>query len=516
MLRHIFALLVASLVLLAPRQASAFSLLGARASWMTDEVGLGTKYPSGVGGPMNLGEAYRFNMPVITYAYDASFLRYFGASGVAAIESAMKVLNDIPAADSMSTTLDEFPTVTLRHNATASALSIIDIKTTTLSFMLEQLGVAAPENYVFSIRAHWTDPAQQEHFSVINPNFDPVTLQQSSSINGYQFTYQIFQTDTAEWKAVNFPVNPLAPGFTTVANFAQSFASVGRGGSLANGFGTYFPALTREDIAAFRYMLSTTNYAVETLLPDVIASTGGAIGVSGGTSVGSGGIGGGSTGGFSGGFGEPWSPVFSVFAGGTGSANPPWSTVTVSTNVATNAVVVTAATTGLPRVVNALRPGVGRYKFVQIGYDSILGASTRPYLVTWLDRYVTNNTTRVQAVARQVTVPDVLFAAGDLGVINHIPIFTLVTADGYIDNSALNRVGGVQDSELAGPGVITSGKQITFSKLGHYYINTGATGQANGFLFGVWGSFDGSTNTPVLFPTGASLKEIEKLVLGGR
>jgi hypothetical protein len=52
--------------------------------------------------------------------------------------------------------------------------------------------------------------------------------------------------------------------------------------------------------------------------------------------------------------------------------------------------------------------------------------------------------------------------------------------------------------------------------LGHYYINTGATGQANGFLFGGWGSFDGSTNTPVLFPTGASLKEIEKLVLGGR
>lgn len=466
---------------------------------------------------MKLGEAYRFNMPVITYGYDASFLRYFGATGVAAIESAMKVLNDIPAADSMSTTLEEFPTVTLRHNATASALSIVDLKTTALSFMVEQLGVAAPENVVWSIRAHWTDPAQLDHFSVFNPNYDPATLQQSSYVNGFQFTYQIFQTDTTQWKAINFPVDPLAPAFTTVANFSQSFQGfVGRGASLAFGFGSYFPALTREDIAAFRYMLSTTNYAVETLLPDVIASTGGAIGVSGGTSVGSGGIGGGSTGGFSGGFGAPWSPVFSVFAGGTGSANPPWSTVTVSTNVATNAVVVTAVTTGLPRVVNALRPGVGKYKFVQIGYDSILGASTRPYLVTWLDRYVTNNTTRVQAVARQMTVPDVLFAAGDLGVINHIPILSLVTADGYIDNSALNRVGGVQDDELAGPGIITSGKQITFSKLGRYYINTEETTEADGFLFNGWGSFDGSTNAPVIYPTGTSLKEIEKLVLGGR
>lgn len=483
---------------------------------MTDEVGLTPKYGALVGGPMNLGEAYRFNIPVLTYAYDASFLRFFGANGVAAIESAMKVLNDIPAADSMSATLEEFPTVTLRHNATASALGIRDLKTTTLSFMLAQLGVAAPENFIWSIRAHWTDPNQVDRFSVFNPNFDPVTLQQSSYINGYQFTYRIFQTDTAQWKTINLPVDPLAPAFTTVANFSQDFSTFGRGAALANAFGTYFPALTREDIAAFRYMLSTTNYAVETLLPDVIASTGGAIGVSGGTSVGSGGIGGGSTGGFSGGFKEPWSPVFSVFAGGSGSANPPWSTVTVSTNVATNAVVVTQVTTGLPRVVNALRPGVGKYKFVQIGYDSILGASTRPYLVTWLDRYVTNNTTRVQAVARQVTVPDVLFAAGDLGVIDYVPILARETADGYIDNSALNRVGGVQDSGLVGPGIITSGKQITFSKLGRYYLNRGATTEADGFFFGGWGSFDGSTNAPVIFPTGASLKEIEKLVLGGR
>jgi len=515
MSRHIFALLVASLVLLAPRQASAFSLLGARASWMTDEVGLTPKYGAFVGGPMNLGEAYRFNMPVLTYAYDASFLRFFGAGGVAAIESAMKVLNDLPAADSMSATLEEFPTTTLRHNATASALSIIDIKTTALAFMVGQLGVAAPENFIWSIRGHYKD-GDVDFFSVFNPNFDPVTLQQSSYINGFQFTYQIFQTEDAEWKAVNFPVDPLAPAFTTVANFDQSFGFRGRGASLAFGFGSYFPALTREDIAAFRYMLSTTNYAVEGLLPDVIASTGGAIGVSGGTSVGSGGIGGGSTGGFSGGFGEPWSPVFSVFAGGTGSANPPWSTVTVSTNVATNAVVVTQVTTGLPRVVTALRPGVGKYKFVQIGYDSILGASTTPYLVTWLDRYVTNRTTRVQAVARQVTLPDVLFSAGDLGVVDAIPVLVGVTVDGYIDNSALNRVGGVQDDELAGPGIITSGKQITFSKLGRYFINIEETGEADGFLFGGWGSFDGSTNAPVLFPTGASLKAIEKLVLGGR
>ncbi len=464
---------------------------------------------------MYLGEGYRFNMPVLTYAYDASFLRYFGANGVAAIESAMKVLNDLPAADSMSATLEEFPTTTLRHNATASALSIIDLKTTTLSFMLEQLAVAAPENYVWSIRAHFTDPAGIDHFSVINPNYDPVTLTQSSFINGYQYTYQIRQTDTAEWKTANFPVDPLAPSFTTVANYGQAFFARGRGGSLAFGPGSYFPALTREDVAAFRYMLSTTNYAVESLLPDVIASTGGALGVSGGTSVGSGGLGGGGGGGFSGGFGAPWSPAFSVAVGGAGTSNPPWSIVAASTNVATNAVVVTV-TGGLPSVVNALRPGVGKYSFVQIGYDSILGAATRPYLVTWLDRYVTNSVTRVQALARQITTPDILFSAADLGVIDHLPILSSITADGFVNDSALNRVNGGGFGELAGPGIITSGKEITFSKIGRYYINTEETTEADGFLFGGWGSFDGSTNAPVLYPSGTSIKAIEKLVLGGR
>ncbi len=532
MSRHFLALFIASLVFVAPKQVHGFSLLGLRPSWQTPEVGLAPPYDSIVGGVMQIGEGYRFNMPVITYAYDASFLRYFGADGVAAIESAMKVLNGIPTADSMSETLEEFPLNTIRHNATASALSILDLKTTALSLMLEQLGVASPENYVWSIRAH-AGIAGIETFSVFNPNFDPVTLQRTPYINGYQYTYNIELARPGEWKAFSSPVDPLGPGFTTVAGYIQAsfFGSTapGRGALLASAPGVYFPALTREDVGTFRYLLSTKNYAVESLLPDVIASTGGAIGVSGGTTGGGGGIGGGGLEaiaaiggiggigrGFSGGSGEPWIPAFSVLAGGIGSANPPWSIVTVSTNVAANGVVVTPLSTGLPRVVNALRPGVGKYQFVQIGYDSILGASTRPYLVTWLDRYITNNATRVQAVARQITVPDFLFSAGDLGVVMATPVLILKSVDGYVDNSALNNVGGVQSADLAGPGIITSGKNLSFSKIGRYYYNRGLGGEPDAFIFGGWGSYDGSTNAPVLYPTGTSIKGVEKLVLGGR
>ena len=70
--------------------------------------------------------------------------------------------------------------------------------------------------------------------------------------------------------------------------------------------------------------------------------------------------------------------------------------------------------------------------------------------------------------------------------------------------------------ELAGPGIITSFKEIAFSKVGRYYLNIEETTEAEGFLFGGWAAFDGSTNAPVVFPTGASIREIEKLALRGR
>ena len=66
------ALLGACLAITAPC-ARAFSPLGPYASWM-DEAKSFRQTALDIGGPMNFGEGYRWNVPVVTYGFDSSFL----------------------------------------------------------------------------------------------------------------------------------------------------------------------------------------------------------------------------------------------------------------------------------------------------------------------------------------------------------------------------------------------------------------------------------------------------------
>ena len=60
---------------------------------------------------------------------------------------------------------------------------------------------------------------------------------------------------------------------------------------------------------------------------------------------------------------------------------------------------------------------------------------------------------------------------------------------------------------------------VTFSSVGPVFFN-----QAEAFVSEVnnlgrnfiWGSFDGSTNEPVVYPIGTSIRQVEAQVLGGR
>jgi hypothetical protein len=510
MLRSIYGLLLAAVLLTPTHRAAAFSILGSKATWMTGSVG----YQAGeTGGPMLPGEGYRWNIPVVTYGFDDSFLTYFGTNGIAAVESAIQVLNNLPTADAMSDTLEEFPTYTLRHNNSAAALGLIDLKTLTLSYLLERLGVGAPERWVWSLRQFFTDPANIQHFSVFNPNYDPVTLRSSSLVNGNQFTYQIIRYLPGDnYTTVNFPVDPTAPAFSTAAYYWQAFVTYNdRGGALPESPGTYIPGLTREDVAAIRYLYRSKNYAVETVLPDVVG------GSSSGLSVGTVGS---SGGGGSGGSDGIWTPTFSVAVGG-GSSDTPWSIVVSSagTNAAaggTNVVVTT--TNSIAFNANALRPGIGKVTFARVSWDSVLSATTKPYAVTWTDRYITNGSIKTQKVSRSIVRPDFLFAAGDLGTINHVPILIVhaTSGDGYLNDSALNRIGAA--GEQAGPGIINTANEMVFSKLGRYFLNeTGVgTGEADAFLGISFGSYDGSTNPIVAYPDGASIRALEAQVLRGR
>lgn len=84
--------------------ANAFSLLGPFDTWQANAVGYNFNFDTpvvgssgDVGGPMNLGEEYRWNSPYVAYGFDPSFVEFFGQKGIDAVEAAVKILNDLPA-----------------------------------------------------------------------------------------------------------------------------------------------------------------------------------------------------------------------------------------------------------------------------------------------------------------------------------------------------------------------------------------------------------------------------------
>jgi len=85
---------------------------------------------------MDLNEEHRWNVPIVTYAFDKSFLDYFGSNGVAAVEAAIKVLNDLPPASSL--VLSNFPVEVSRKNFRAEELQLVDLKSAALAVLLEE------------------------------------------------------------------------------------------------------------------------------------------------------------------------------------------------------------------------------------------------------------------------------------------------------------------------------------------------------------------------------------------
>src|ERR1041385_7920602 len=127
MARFIQAFSLSALVLGVCHNACAFTLLGPATDWMTASIGYNTDPPAvglgtgaGAGGPMNLGDEYRWNVPTIYYAYSPQFKNYFGARGMAEIDKAIAILNALPSMDALN--VDDFPLSSQRINYQAAAL----------------------------------------------------------------------------------------------------------------------------------------------------------------------------------------------------------------------------------------------------------------------------------------------------------------------------------------------------------------------------------------------------------
>ena len=155
--------------------ASAFSLLGPDSYyspapqgdlWQIVEIG----YSEGVDnvppyitdtapyGPKNLGEGYRRNTPVMYYTIDPTFANYFGSNGEVAVQQAFDILNSLTNVDSYSANLSEFPLNSQSENYTAYGLGLQDVKSVTLSLLMEQLGLTDAIRYTWTLHERATVP----------------------------------------------------------------------------------------------------------------------------------------------------------------------------------------------------------------------------------------------------------------------------------------------------------------------------------------------------------------------
>ena len=459
-IQKLFALAVAVTLVV---DASAFSLMGPFASWQTAAIGY--NLPGDVGGPMTLSEDYRITVPVLNYGFDGTFLSFFGANGVAAVNAAMTILNAVPAASAMTASLTEFPLQAIGPaNATAANLQIRDLKSAALSTVLGQMGLASPERWTYTLRDR-TVVNNTTNYTVIQRNFDPISLLPNNIVNGVLYTYTVAE--------------PLLPG-----NFADavetrvsgninniSVASVDEGGGLLAG--QFFTSLTRDDYGALRYLLRFNNVNTETLDANVtLVDTR-----------------------------SPYAP----FQG---------------TNAQTNIPIAIARRPGIDRV--SFNP-IALDSLLGI----VVRAVTNRYVDQYFNP--TNNVLTNQTVQRVVNLPDILFAAGDipppaLGLISGA---TLVrpTSTRWVNNSALpgNTVAGGA-AILSGPGVIPAALSnataivIEFNTLGASRANFSGAGarfldERSSTVNGVWGYYDATTIYSV-FPDGVTIQDLERQLLG--
>jgi hypothetical protein len=490
-----FRKLVLTIVALAVTAWSvcAFTLIGPFAPWQTSQLGYDLRNLD-IGGPMSLSEGYRWNIPIINYAFDSSFLDYFGSNGVVAVEKAIRILNDLPPMSQIEVNGNnllvngaEVPFETRGFNGDAEVLGLLDLKSTALTLLLEELGLAQPERYVYGLRARETETIGGVTFTnylTVQRNFDPLSLRPTNSVNLIPYGYQIFEPirpgDYAS--AVEIP-----PDLAVIGEFAYSSVRSGSGNpdldvgqDLGNGqllfagllTGQFFSGLTFDDLGGLRFLYGTNNLAVENLLPGVVGGV-----PAGGTS--------------------PWTPFlgFTNFVIGTNFF--------FSTNI--------FGTNNLR--IQALRPGINKLRFQRVNYDSLVGETLIPVTNRYTDISISNGLPVLQPVERRITQPDILFLAGDLGVtIDPLPVLTRRTGTtGWQNNDAIN--GSLAQ---AGPGVITPQVQISFSDQLPFFIDIAPS--FFGFFFGniFWGSFDGSDNPPIVFPdySGFTADDLRNIAVG--
>jgi hypothetical protein len=305
---------VGGLMLFSLKSALGFALLGplyqgsyngvtfTNDTWQVPDLGYGLAYqgflePGGpvwlgdVGGPMNYQEEYRRNVPVLYYAYDDSFSGvtgdgWFGQAGENAVDQAFAIMNSLNSVDSYSSDLHEFPFSSQSFNYKAQNLYLTDLKSVTLHLLVEQLGLAEPERFTWTLHDRWQSGPlpcpENTSYLVVERNFDVVPsslnqLQYSPYVNNVLYTYFIEDNCTPVftpngWTAITVPRPQDAKDEIYTAVAANNFAGGTDAQNQLNAaliyigglrIGGFYTGLTRDDVGGLRYLMSTNNINYE-------------------------------------------------------------------------------------------------------------------------------------------------------------------------------------------------------------------------------------------------------------
>lgn len=168
-----------------------------------------------------------------------------------------------------------------------------------------------------------------------------------------------------------------------------------------------------------------------------------------------------------------------------------------------------------------LRRGIGRVQFIRANYDSLLGQFFQPLTNYYSMVVISNSQPSTEYYQRIVTTPDFLFKAQDLTVPAPPQFPYGVDFNVILPNFDQSTIGA-----LAGPGTIIPGGGMTlnknengisavygslayFNKSTNEFVNSDNLNQG----LGAWGSFDGSTNAPVVYPNSASYNNLVNQVI---
>jgi hypothetical protein len=166
----------------------------------------------------------------------------------------------------------------------------------------------------------------------------------------------------------------------------------------------------------------------------------------------------------------------------------------------------------LPGVAES-RLGVDHVQFIRANYDSELGQNFVPFTNIFVLYKETNNTVIPEVFYRVLTAPDFLVNASDMVGVDSGGVF-----DPIETNTISFDINNILPNE-GGPGLVNVGSGSFFGlNKGNAFFNNSAVLDGSPFfenstLNAYYGSFDGTTNAPTVYPETTSLANLENQLL---